>query len=67
MTKNDLVERLAEEHELTKVLPANWSTSLFDTIMAAAQKARSLDLRFWPLRGRRACGPQGRNPRTEKP
>ena len=40
VTKNDLVERLAEEHELTKVFARELVDGLFDTIMAAAQRAR---------------------------
>ena len=44
MTKNDLVERLAEEHELTKVFARELVDSLFDTIMAAAQKGEEVSI-----------------------
>ncbi len=40
MNKNDLVERLAEEHELTKTFARDLVDSVFDMIATAAQRER---------------------------
>ncbi|HEX2510849.1 MAG TPA: HU family DNA-binding protein [Microvirga sp.] len=65
MTKNDLVERLAEEHELTKVFARELVDSLFDTIMAAAQKGEEVSIfGFGRFRVAERAARKGRNPRT---
>ena len=42
MNKNDLVERLAEEHELTKTFARDLVDSVFDMITTAAQKGEEV-------------------------
>jgi DNA-binding protein HU-beta len=65
VTKNDLVERLAEEHELTKVFARELVDSLFDTIMAAAQKGEEVSIfGFGRFRVAERAARKGRNPRT---
>ena len=65
MTRNDLVERLAEEHELTKVFAREFVDSVFDMITAAAVKGEEVSLfgfGTFKVAGRGAR--KGRNPRT---
>ena len=60
MNKNDLVERLAEEHELTKAFARELVDSVFDMITTAASKGDEVSL-FWlrPFQGSGAGSPQG--------
>jgi DNA-binding protein HU-beta len=44
MNRNDLAERLAEEHELTKVFPRKLVDSVFEMITTAAQKGEEVAL-----------------------
>src|SRR5690348_4696973 len=65
MTKNDLVERLAEEHELTKVFARDLVDSIFDMITAAAQKGEEVSLfGFGRFKVAERAARKGRNPRT---
>jgi DNA-binding protein HU-beta len=65
VTKNDLVERLAEEHELTKAFARELVDSLFDTIMAAAQKGEEVSIfGFGRFKVAERAARKGRNPRT---
>ncbi len=65
MTKNDLVEHLAEEHELTKAFARELVDSLFDTIMAAAQKGEEVSIfGFGRFKVAERAARKGRNPRT---
>ena len=65
MTKNDLVEHLAEEHELTKVFARDLVDSVFDTIVAAAQKGEEVSIfGFGRFRVAERAARKGRNPRT---
>ena len=65
MTKNDLVERLAEEHELTKAFARELVDSVFETITAAAQKGEEVSLfGFGKFKVAERGARKGRNPRT---
>lgn len=65
MTKNDLVERVAEEHELTKVFARELVDSIFDMITAAAQKGEEVSLfGFGRFKVAERAARKGRNPRT---
>src|SRR3712207_9483184 len=65
MNKNDLVERLAKEHELTKAFARELVDSVFDMITAAAQKGEEVSLfGFGRFRVAERAARKGRNPRT---
>ena len=65
MTRNDLVERLAEEHELTKVFARELVDSVFDMITAAAVKGEEVSLfGFGTFKVAERGARKGRNPRT---
>ena len=65
MTKNDLVERLAEEHELTKAFARELVDSVLETITAAAQKGEEVSLfGFGKFKVAERGARKGRNPRT---
>ena len=65
MTKNDLVERLAEEHELTKAFARELVDSVFETITATAQKGEEVSLfGFGKFKVAERGARKGRNPRT---
>ncbi len=65
MTKNDLVERLAEEHELTKVFARELVDSIFDMITDAAQKGEEVSLfGFGRFKVAERAARKGRNPQT---
>ena len=65
MNKNDLVERLAEEHELTKTFARDLVDSVLDMITTAAQKGEEVSLfGFGRFRVAERAARKGRNPRT---
>ena len=65
MNKNDLVERLAEEHELTKSFARELVDSVFDMITSAAQKGEEASLfGFGRFKDAERAARKGRNPRT---
>ncbi len=65
MNKNELVERLAEEHELTKSLARELVDSVFDMITSAAQKGEEVSLfGFGKFKVAERAARKGRNPRT---
>jgi DNA-binding protein HU-beta len=65
VNKNDLVERLAEEHELTKTFARDLVDSIFDMIMAAASKGEEVSLfGFGRFKVAERAARKGRNPRT---
>jgi DNA-binding protein HU-beta len=65
VTKNDLVERLAEEHELTKVFARELVDSIFDMITDAAQKGEEVSLfGFGRFKVAERAARKGRNPQT---
>ena len=65
MNKNDLVERLAEEHELTKGFARELVDSVFDMIASAAQKGEEVALfGFGKFKIAERAARKGRNPRT---
>ena len=65
MTRNDLVERIAEEHELTKVFARELVDSVFGMITAAALKGEEVSLfGFGTFKVAERGARQGRNPRT---
>ena len=65
MTKNDIVERLAEEHELTKTFARDLVDSVFQMITTAAQKGEEVSLfGFGKFKVAERGARKGRNPRT---
>ena len=65
MNKNDLVERLAEEHELTKTFARDLVDSVFDMITTAARTGEEVSLfGFGRFRVAERAARKGRNPRT---
>jgi DNA-binding protein HU-beta len=65
MNKNELVERLAEEHELTKTFARNLVDSVFDMITSAAQQDEEVALfGFGRFKVAERAARKGRNPRT---
>ena len=65
MNKNELVERLAEEHELTKSMARSLVDSVFQMITDAAQKGEEVALfGFGRFKVAERAARQGRNPRT---
>src|SRR3712207_2475365 len=65
MTKNEIVEHLAEEHGLTKVFTREVVDSVFDMITTAAQKGEEVSLfGFGRFRVAERAARKGRNPRT---
>jgi len=65
VTKNDLVERLAEDHELTKVFARDLVDSVFQVITDAAQKGEEVSLfGFGRFKVAERAARKGRNPRT---
>ena len=68
MNKNDLVERLAQEHELTKTFARDLVDSVLDMITSAAQKGEEVSLfGFGRFRVAERAARKGRNPRTGEP
>jgi DNA-binding protein HU-beta len=68
MNKNDLIERLAEEHELTKTFARDLVDSVFDSIMGAVQKGEEVQLfGFGRFKVAERAARKGRNPRTGEP
>ncbi len=65
MTKNDLVERLAEQHELTRAFARELVDSVFEMITAAAQTGEEVSLfGFGKFKVAERAARKGRNPRT---
>ena len=65
MNKNELVERLAEEHELTKGMARSLVDSVFQMITDAAQKGEEVALfGFGRFKVAERAARKGRNPRT---
>jgi DNA-binding protein HU-beta len=65
VTKNDIVERLAEEHELTKTFARDLVDSVFQMITTAAQKGEEVSLfGFGKFKVAERGARKGRNPRT---
>jgi DNA-binding protein HU-beta len=65
MNKNELVERLAEEHELTKSFARELVDSVFGMITTAAQKGEEVSLfGFGKFKVAERAARKGRNPRT---
>jgi DNA-binding protein HU-beta len=65
LTKNDIVDRLAQEHELTKVFARELVEGIFDMITAAAQKGEEVSLfGFGKFKVAERGARKGRNPRT---
>jgi DNA-binding protein HU-beta len=65
MNKNDLVERLAEEHELTKSFARELVDSVFGMITTAAREGEEVSLfGFGRFKIAERAARKGRNPRT---
>ena len=65
MTKNDLVERLAEDYELTKSYARQLVDSMLDMITDAAQKGEEVALfGFGKFKVTERGARKGRNPQT---
>ena len=65
MTKSDLVEHLAEEHELTKVFARDLVDSVLQVITDAAHKGEVVSLSgFGKFKVAERGARKGRNPRT---
>ena len=65
MNKTDLVERLAEEHELTKGFARELVDSVFDMITTAARQGEEVALfGFGKFRIAERAARKGRNPQT---
>ena len=65
MNKKDLVERLAEEHELTKSFAREFVDNVLDAITSAAQKGEEVALfGFGKFKVAERAARKGRNPRT---
>ena len=65
MNKNDLVERLAHEHELTKTFARDLVDSVLGTITTAAQQGEEVALfGFGKFKVAERAARKGRNPRT---
>ena len=65
MNKNELVEHLAQEHELTKSFARELVDSVFGMITVAAQKGEEVSLfGFGKFRVAERAARKGRNPRT---
>ena len=65
MNRNELVERLAEEHELTKTFARDLVDSVFGMITTAAQKGEEVSLfGFGRFKVVERAARKGRNPRT---
>ncbi len=65
MNKNDLVDQLAQEHELTKSFARELVDSVFGMISTAAQKGEEVSLfGFGRFKVADRAARKGRNPRT---
>ena len=65
MTKNDLVERLADEHELTRAFARELVDSVFAIITEAARTGEEVSLfGFGKFKVAERGARKGRNPRT---
>ena len=65
MTKADLVERVANEAEMTKKDAEQLVEIIFDTIIATLNKGEKIELRgFGSFRLRERNARKGRNPKT---
>jgi DNA-binding protein HU-beta len=65
MNKNDLVELLAEEHELTKTFAREVVETVFQSITEAARKGDEVSIfGFGKFRVAERAARKGRNPRT---
>jgi DNA-binding protein HU-beta len=65
VNKNDLVERLAEEHELTKAFARELVDSVLDMVTVAALKGEEVSLfGFGRFKVAERAARKGRNPRT---
>ena len=65
MNKNDLINRLAEEHELTKSFARELVENVFGMITTAAQKGEEVSLfGFGKFKVADRAARKGRNPRT---
>jgi DNA-binding protein HU-beta len=65
MNKNDLVEALAEEHELTKTFARDLVDSVFQKITDAALKGEEVSIfGFGKFRVAERAARKGRNPQT---
>ena len=65
MNKNDLIEALAEEHELTKSFARDLVESVFQTITDAALKGEEVSIfGFGRFRVAERAARKGRNPQT---
>ena len=65
MNKNDMVVRLAEEHELTKSFARELVDNVFGMITSAAQSGDEVSLfGFGKFRVAERAARKGRNPRT---
>ncbi|HEY0429312.1 MAG TPA: HU family DNA-binding protein [Pyrinomonadaceae bacterium] len=65
MTKADLVERVANEAEMTKKDAEQLVEIIFDSIISTLNKGEKIELRgFGSFRVRQRNARQGRNPKT---
>lgn len=65
MNRNDLVERLAEEHELTKSFARELVDSVFQAIVDTAKQGEEVSLfGFGKFKLSERAARKGRNPRT---
>ncbi len=65
MNKTDLIDRLAEEHELTRSFARELVESMFQAITDAAQKGEEVSLfGFGKFKVAERAARKGRNPRT---
>ena len=68
MNKNDLVEALAEEHELTKTFAKDLVDSIFDSITEAVSKGEEVAIfSFGKFKMAERKARKGRNPQTGEP
>lgn len=68
MNKNDLIESLAEEHELTKTFARDIVENIFEMIMDAAKKGDEVSIfGFGKFKIVDRKARKGRNPQTGEP
>lgn len=68
MNKNELIEALAEEHELTKTFAKDLVDSIFDSITEAVSKGEEVAIfGFGKFKMAERKARKGRNPQTGEP
>ena len=68
MNKNDLIDALIEEHDLTKTFARDLVDTVFQSIATAAQKGEEVSIfGFGKFRVMERGARKGRNPKTGEP